>query len=62
MAPKTRETSCLALVLSLYGLVPQCHVWGADVLFLLLNLMENVGSLVPCLLRILHVPVCSQAY
>lgn len=62
VALKTSEASCLAIILPLYGFSTVTPCFGADVLFLLLNPMENVGSLIPCLLSTLQVPVCSQAH
>lgn len=51
-----------ALPFPCVGLVPHCRLWEADILFLLLSLMEDVCSLVPCVLRMLPVAVCGQAH
>lgn len=55
------ELPALSLSFPCVALVPHCCLLEADVLFLLLSGMENVGSLVPCVLRMLPVAVCSQA-
>lgn len=54
--PKPLELPALPLPFPCVGLV-----FGRQI-FLLLSLMENVGSLVPSVLRMLPVPVCDQAH
>lgn len=60
LLPRAEKHPALSLCFPWTGLVPQGCVLGADVLLLLLNLMGNVGSLVPCLLRILRVPFVAR--
>lgn len=59
---KPLELPALSLSFPCVALVPHCCLLEADVLFLLLGVMENVGSLVLCVLRMLPLAVCSQAH